>query len=304
MALFWRVGFAVLILVWIGCEGDAGTPGGEEAAEETGESGEETGESGEETGESEEETGESGEETGESGEETGPCIPDCLNKECGADGCGDLCGECADGAVCNDEDKCEGAAEETGEPTEESGEETGEPTEESGEETGEPAEESGEETGEPAEESGEETGEPAEESGEETGSEGLAIGWCNLQHPLAITAAVGDDGAEVVYGQAHVAGCTENADCAALSGELGWGPEGADAAAFTWTWGALNEFHTAAPNNDEYMAAILPTPETPGTYRYTWRFSLDGGVTWSMCDGDGTDNGVDPEQFGVLTVIE
>ena len=52
------------------------------------------------------------------------------------------------------------------------------------------------------------------------------------------------------------------------------------------------------------MAAILPTRCVAGTYRFTWRFSLDDGATWALCDWDGKDNGVDPEQFGVLTVIE
>ncbi len=35
------------------------------------------------------------------------CISDCEGKECGDDGCGDLCGECDDGFFCNDAQICE-----------------------------------------------------------------------------------------------------------------------------------------------------------------------------------------------------
>jgi len=38
------------------------------------------------------------------GEEVG-CLPDCLNKECGNDGCGGNCGECGDDLGCHN-DKC------------------------------------------------------------------------------------------------------------------------------------------------------------------------------------------------------
>jgi hypothetical protein len=34
------------------------------------------------------------------------CIPNCTNKECGDDGCGGICGNCGDNAVCNS-NKCE-----------------------------------------------------------------------------------------------------------------------------------------------------------------------------------------------------
>ncbi len=36
------------------------------------------------------------------------CIPACEGKNCGDDGCGGVCGECAKGNVCNDEGICEG----------------------------------------------------------------------------------------------------------------------------------------------------------------------------------------------------
>jgi hypothetical protein len=37
--------------------------------------------------------------------------------------------------------------------------------------------------------------------------------------------------------------------------------------------------------NDEYVASF--TAPAPGTYRYTYRFSSDGGGVWTYCDTDG-----------------
>lgn len=34
------------------------------------------------------------------------CVPECADKECGSDGCGDVCGYCAYGYICNDKQKC------------------------------------------------------------------------------------------------------------------------------------------------------------------------------------------------------
>jgi DNA-binding beta-propeller fold protein YncE len=35
------------------------------------------------------------------------CLPECIGKECGGDGCGGLCGECSDGLECDDEGVCQ-----------------------------------------------------------------------------------------------------------------------------------------------------------------------------------------------------
>jgi hypothetical protein len=34
------------------------------------------------------------------------CVPDCANRECGSDGCGDSCGTCEPGLRCNDRGRC------------------------------------------------------------------------------------------------------------------------------------------------------------------------------------------------------
>jgi hypothetical protein len=58
--------------------------------------------------------------------------------------------------------------------------------------------------------------------------------------------------------------------------------------------------------NDEEYAAELTAPPTPGAYAYTFRVSLDGGLTWSHVDtnGSGANAGLtlDPVLFGAMTV--
>lgn len=39
-------------------------------------------------------------------ESTCPCRPECEGRQCGPDGCGDVCGTCADGAQCSAEGQC------------------------------------------------------------------------------------------------------------------------------------------------------------------------------------------------------
>ena len=34
------------------------------------------------------------------------CVPDCTDKDCGDDGCGNSCGECTDGSLCNTDGLC------------------------------------------------------------------------------------------------------------------------------------------------------------------------------------------------------
>jgi hypothetical protein len=58
---------------------------------------------------------------------------------------------------------------------------------------------------------------------------------------------------------------------------------------------------------DEYMATF-PAPAVNGStvYEYTYRFSLDDGLTWTYCDlsGAGSNDGLvfDPDDLGIMTV--
>ena len=139
------------------------------------------------------------------------------------------------------------------------------------------------------------------------------IGWCRLQWPLEITNK--DFGAtEDVYGRVYVAdltNTTENANDPSpwVKAQVGYGPDAsADPTADTWTWS------DAAPyagwdgdgddqkNNDEYSGTlVIPSPEH-SPYDYAFRFSADGGETWTLCDKDGSDNGYAADQAGHLAI--
>ena len=96
---------------------------------------------------------------------------------------------------------------------------------------------------------------------------------------------------------------------ALLVGQAGHGPDGSDPAADdpeapAWTW------LDAAPNlgygnDDEYMATLV-TPLVVGSHDLAFRFSLDGGRTWTYCDGDeeGSTDGYEPGSAGTLVVAD
>lgn len=147
-------------------------------------------------------------------------------------------------------------------------------------------------------------------------SESVDIGWCNLQHPPEMSVAAGQQ-TPTVYGRVYVDGCTHTmtngmndptVECGAVDGQVGWGPDGADPTSnpgqFTWKDASYNPGHTA-DDNDEHQATFT-APQMPGTYRYFYRFTGDGGATWTYCDTDGhTPNGPDgfsADQAGTLTV--
>ncbi|MEQ8986034.1 MAG: chitobiase/beta-hexosaminidase, partial [Deltaproteobacteria bacterium] len=86
--------------------------------------------------------------------------------------------------------------------------------------------------------------------------------------------------------------------------QIGYGPAGTDPRTSTaWDWQAAS-FNVNVGNNDEYDGSF--TVATPGSYLYTARFSLDGGLsfTYADLDGAGSNGGLDFSlaQLGQLTV--
>jgi hypothetical protein len=136
-----------------------------------------------------------------------------------------------------------------------------------------------------------------DQAGQLTVAEDTAeVTWCDLHFPNAAEATVGQE--TLVFGRAFVAGCTEgDAQCPVLQGQLGYGA-GDDPAGFTWTDAVYNPEHTV-DDNDEHFALLADLDE--GSYRYAYRFSVDG-EAWTLCDLDGSDNGFAPEQMGTLVV--
>ena len=87
-----------------------------------------------------------------------------------------------------------------------------------------------------------------------------------------------------IFGRVFEAGVTEAAGPApTVIAQIGYGPAGSDPRATPWVW-APASFNAQVGNDDEYQATLtLP----PGSFSYTFRFSLDGGFSFTLADLDG-----------------
>lgn len=137
---------------------------------------------------------------------------------------------------------------------------------------------------------------------EDTTTPTVEIGWCRLQWPESTTTTAGSD-TENIYGRVYSDGCTDgDAECTEISAQVGFGPSDgdptSDAGAYTWVDATYNAGHTS-DNNDEFQAVL--SPQTEGTYTYAYRFSGDGGTTWTYCDFDDA-GGFVAANMGTLTV--
>ena len=116
-----------------------------------------------------------------------------------------------------------------------------------------------------------------------------------------------------VYGRLYISGLTNfnefNNPSPKVIGYVGYGPDGSEPTS-GWTW------ITAVPNpaygpgspswesdNDEYLAQIT-VPGTAGPYDFAFRFSGDGGNTFTYCDlVDGSSDGYSPVNAGQMTSL-
>lgn len=127
---------------------------------------------------------------------------------------------------------------------------------------------------------------------------------CILQSPSAITVQAGTT-TPPIYGRVYEPNMTETAGAGLfVVGQLGVGPAGSNPLTDSgWTW-APAAYHAQVGTSDEYSATL--TPLTPGTYAYTYRFAVDGGLLFTVADldGNGTAAGLSfsPAQLGTLNV--
>jgi hypothetical protein len=85
-----------------------------------------------------------------------------------------------------------------------------------------------------------------------------------------------------------------------VKAQLGFGPADTlpDAPeGWTWTDVRLKTNYTATLN---YAGKLRCA--TPGSYLFTFRFSMDDGATWTAADKDGIANGIAADQLGTITV--
>lgn len=117
----------------------------------------------------------------------------------------------------------------------------------------------------------------------------LEADYCNVQFPLSLEVATGAS-TGLVYGRLYEAGVTDAAGPSPnVLAQLGFGPASANPqyqAGWSWTNATYN---VQSGDSDEYQASF--TAPAAGSYRYAYRFSLDRGVSWTLCDENAGDFG-------------
>ncbi|NDJ60950.1 MAG: hypothetical protein GYB67_07485 [Chloroflexi bacterium] len=133
----------------------------------------------------------------------------------------------------------------------------------------------------------------------------LATAWFNLQWPYTIDHVLNATiPTTTIYGQIFIAGATDipgGGPVTTITAQVGYGPEADDPAMDSWTWFPMEPnpgYDFENNNNDEWQGTMLPTEV--GTFKYTTRWSADGGNTWFYTDRVGPP--YDAADAGDLTV--
>ncbi len=134
---------------------------------------------------------------------------------------------------------------------------------------------------------------------------GLALecDFCILQSPTMVTVAAGQD-TPLLYGRLFEAGVTEAAGVAPqVLVQIGYGPLGAYPMSDAWQW-ANATFSSQVGPDDVFSARLALAFQ--GTYNYTFRYSLDRGLSFTLADLDGVGstrgNSFDFTRVGTLAV--
>jgi hypothetical protein len=137
------------------------------------------------------------------------------------------------------------------------------------------------------------------------------VGWCRLQFPEAVTLSASESA--TFYGRVYIDEVTDRTSGTDVdvSVRAQWG-YGNTANLLDWTW--INAVanpgwvDTEEPGNDEYQVTFeAPTVVVPGAYLHFFRFSGDGGQSWTYCDidagpgSDGSEDNITFETAGDLT---
>jgi hypothetical protein len=133
----------------------------------------------------------------------------------------------------------------------------------------------------------------------------LEVDFCNIQHPPTLTVSA-TAASDLIFGRIYEAGMTDvtSGESTLIVAQVGYGPTHADPSiSNAWRWHAA-AFNVEYGNDDEYQAILMV--DTPGTYHYAYRFSIDDGLSWTVCDLDGAGSNPSVDfsntQLGVLTV--
>ena len=126
--------------------------------------------------------------------------------------------------------------------------------------------------------------------------------FCNIQFPSSVTI---NGNSPTIFSQYYLAGFTDvsSSPYSGVSAELGYGPHLSDPTVDTnWIWNIAtpNIGFDFSQNNDEYFADL--SIFEIGAFSYTFRYSVDGGLTWTAADQDGNQNGLQLSLLGTATV--
>ncbi|WP_426753902.1 IPT/TIG domain-containing protein [Myxococcus sp. Y35] len=124
------------------------------------------------------------------------------------------------------------------------------------------------------------------------------VGYCKLgpdgnNTPQSLAYTTAEAPSHVITAYVHVAGITNTTqgEGAGIVGQLGWGPADEDpTTSDAWDWTTTAQFADDFWDNDRYEAT-LPNPGVVGSYRFAYRFQVNGGE-FRYCDADG--NSPDP----------
>jgi hypothetical protein len=125
--------------------------------------------------------------------------------------------------------------------------------------------------------------------------------WALFEGPSALNVEAGQMSPPLVA-QVYKEGATPGpGPASSLVAEVGFGPEATDPqSAASWTWVAASYLEEAG-NNDRFQGTL--TIATPGVYRTAFRFGAGDGA-WLVADLDGTDNGLEQAELGLLQVAD
>ena len=137
----------------------------------------------------------------------------------------------------------------------------------------------------------------------------LGADHCRLQFPWSLTVEVGAE-TDPIFARLFELGVTDQSPGPGpgWTAQVGHGPSGSDPrtlAGWRFSDATFNGAPVNEPQYDEYRGTLV-APLFAGVYSYAYRFSGDGGGTWTYCDLDGAGASsslpFDPLNLGVMTV--
>jgi len=134
--------------------------------------------------------------------------------------------------------------------------------------------------------------------------EDLSIDFANLSFPPSIShVASATDSTTTVEGQLYIEGATNEQDNAVqgVRAQVGYGPVGTLPETDDWNWFEMRPSpgHDFSNDLDLYIGRMLPL--RTGTFKFTTRWSTDGGATWTYTDQVGPP--YDEADAGDITIV-